>query len=312
MVSTLPISKSRLFLNFFILYYFKKYMDTNYKHKKNIGWLRILLFFVPYFMVIGLFQFIAYLIIGIDMKDINFQKTTEQHLIISVFNLAGHLLILWYYMDVVHGERLTNLGLSIKNRFIEFSVGVGLAILIIGVSFVSLLTLDEIQIQTITFNHKEFMYSIIIFIIIAFVEELVFRGYFLANLMLSFNKYIALIISSILFTLFHGLNPNISWISLLSLFFSGLVLGASYIYTKNLWFPIGMHFSWNFFQSILGYNVSGQDFYSIIEYNFQISNILNGGEFGFEASIFSIALEILVLCGIIYYYERKSKFLLKE
>jgi membrane protease YdiL (CAAX protease family) len=39
---------------------------------------------------------------------------------------------------------------------------------------------------------------------------------------------------------------------------AGLLLGAAYIYAKNLWFPIAIHFAWNFTQSaIFGANVSG-------------------------------------------------------
>ena len=81
--------------------------------------------------------------------------------------------------------------------------------------------------------------------------------------MSSFNKYKALIISSILFSIMHGLNPNISLFSLFDLFLAGIVLDLSYINTKNLWFPIDMHLSWNLFQTLLGFNVSGQDTYLI-------------------------------------------------
>ena len=60
------------------------------------------------------------------------------------------------------------------------------------------------------------------------------------------------------------------------LFLAGVLLGVSYVYTKNLWFPVALHFSWNFFEALFGFNVSGQDFYSLIDFNITEKNLLNG------------------------------------
>ena len=120
----------------------------------------------------------------------------------------------------------------------------------------------------------------------------------------SFNNYMALVVSSILFALAHGFNPNMDWFSYLNLFLAGILLGATYVYTKNLWFPIALHFSWNFFQTLFGFNVSGQDFYSLIEFKIIDKNMINGGDFGFEGSIFSIVAHVLLITAIFLYYER--------
>ena len=106
----------------------------------------------------------------------------------------------------------------------------------------------------------------------------------------------------------HGANPNMDWFSFLNLFLAGILLGMSYVYTKNLWFPIALHFSWNFFQSLFGFNVSGQDFYSLIEFNIPEKNKLNGGDFGFEGSVFSIIIQIILIFSIFIYYQRKLKY----
>ncbi len=52
--------------------------------------------------------------------------------------------------------------------------------------------------------------------------------------------------------------------SLLNLFFAGIILGLPFIFTKNLWYSISLHFSWNFFQAFFGFKVSGSFFYSSI------------------------------------------------
>ena len=172
--------------------------------------------------------------------------------------------------------------------------------------YLILVFLEEIQFAHMLIDTKGIILSILLFIFVAIGEEVLFRGYILKNLMTSFNKYVALIVSSILFALIHGLNPNIDLFSLTNLFLAGILLGLSYLYTKNLWFPIALHLSWNLFQSLFGFNVSGQDFYSLVEFNIIENNLLNGGAFGFEGSILSILFQLVVIFSIGYYYTRKK------
>jgi len=274
----------------------------------NTGWQRVISIFIPYIFIVGIFQFIGLLIAGVDYK--NYQPneiSSYQHLIISFFDLLGTFFLLWLFMKYVDKEKFINLGFSIKDRLKDFNVGLisGAVIMIIG--YFLLLFLGEIHFKEIVFDGKETIISVLIFIFVAFAEEVLFRGYILRNLMISFNKYVALIISSLLFSLIHGSNPNMDLFSFFDLFLAGILLGISYIYTKNLWFPIALHFSWNLFQTFLGFNVSGLNSYSIIEFTIPEKNIWNGGDFGFEGSIFSIIAQIILILLIINYYNKSLK-----
>ena len=149
--------------------------------------------------------------------------------------------------------------------------------------------------------------SIVFFILISLIEEVLCRGYILGQLLETSNKYIALIISSIIFTALHSFNPNMGTIPILNLFLAGILLGITYIYTKNLWFPIALHFSWNFFQGpIFGFEVSGQEFYAIIQQSRVEDNFLNGGSFGFEGSLLATILMLVSIFLIDQYYRRKT------
>ncbi|MCF6222853.1 MAG: CPBP family intramembrane metalloprotease [Flavobacteriaceae bacterium] len=140
-------------------------------------------------------------------------------------------------------EKFISLGFQIKNRLKEFNYGIVIGVLIMIVGYLLLIFMDQIIFKKIIFNPKEIILSILIYSIVAIVEEVLFRGYVLRNLMISFNKYTALIISSLLFSLMHGFNPNIDLFGLIDLFLAGILLGISYVYTKNLWFPIALHFN---------------------------------------------------------------------
>lgn len=223
-------------------------------------------------------------------------------------NLVGTFLVLWIFMKFVDKERFINLGFDIKNRLKDFNVGIGLGTFIMFIGYVILITINQIYFEKYNFNPSELLISFSIYIIVAIAEESLFRGYILKNFMLSFNKYIALILSSLFFSLAHAANPNFDFFAFLNLFIAGILLGTSYIFTKNLWFPIALHFSWNFFQTHFGFNVSGQNLYSLIEIKIIENNIFNGGEFGFEGSIFSITFQIIAIIFIYNYFKNQKKY----
>ena len=278
----------------------------NKKENKLKGWQRILLLIVPYIFIVGIFQLIGYLVAGVDVTNLESKETSIQHLIIHIFDLLGTFFVLWLFMKYVDKEQFIKLGFRTKNRCNEFIVGILIGLTIMSLGYFILINLKEIFFVKINFDYKELLISLLLFTIVAFVEEALCRGYILKNLMSSFNKYIALFISSILFSLMHSFNSNIDLFSLFSLFLAGIFLGLSYIYTKNLWFPIALHLSWNFFQALLGFNVSGQDSYSMVETRINEGNLLNGGLFGFEGSYLSIIAELITIIGIGIYYNRKK------
>jgi len=178
--------------------------------------------------------------------------------------------------------------------------------LIYNAQRVILVFLNEISFVKLNINLYKIFISTLLFIFVALSEEVMFRGYILKNLMLSFNKYIALIVSSLLFATIHIGNPNMTWFSFLNIALAGVFLGLSYIYTKNLWFPIALHLSWNLFQTLLGFKVSGQGSYSIVEFNINENNLLNGGDFGFEGSLLSLVFMLIAIVFIYKYYKKQE------
>ena len=294
-------------LTFLLLFILRNIFITKIVYENNNrGWQRVLLLIIPYIFIVGIFQFIGLLIAGVDYKNKPLYKTSEEHLIISFFTFLGTFCLLWFFMKFVDKEKFINLGFHIKKRLKEFNFGFGTGAIIMAIGYLLLLFMDEIQFKEIIFNPKEMIVAILVYAIVAVVEEVLFRGYILRNLMISFNKYIALVVSSLLFALLHVANPNIDFFSFFNLFLAGILLGISYTFTKNLWFPIALHFSWNLFQTLLGFNVSGQDFYSLVEFEISEKNILNGGGFGFEGSIFSVVAQFFFIVLVWRYYSKKD------
>ena len=85
-------------------------------------------------------------------------------------------------------------------------------------SYILLLALGQLHFTKVMVSINDILISVLLFAIVAIVEEVLLRGYVLRNFMQSFNKYIALVLSSLLFAVMHLANPNMDWFSFLNLF----------------------------------------------------------------------------------------------
>lgn len=274
--------------------------------KNHNGWIKSLLAFFLLFIpqILGA---VILLIAGYDLSKISSGKIDLNTMIILEYSMIFFMVILlWLFMKFIDKQPFIQIGLQTKGRLKEFNYGIFLGFIIMGAAFLFLFSINEIVFVDFSFNLNKVLLSIVLFTGVSVFEEVVFRGYMLKNLLESFNPYLALFISSIFFSLIHGSNPNVTTLGLCNIFLAGFFLGASYVFTKNLWFPIALHFSWNFFQSMFGFKVSGLDSYSIIEFTIPENNMLNGGEFGFESSYLSIIILILGIFIIWNYFKNNS------
>ena len=137
-------------------------------------WQRTLLLVFPYFFIIGFFQIIGLYVSGADMINIEASKTSWQHLVVSLFSIIGTLLLLWFFIRVVDNEPFINLGFNIKNRLNDVLLGIILGLLIMGLGYFLLFSINEIFYSNYNYNIEEIILSTLVFIIIAVVEEALF------------------------------------------------------------------------------------------------------------------------------------------
>jgi uncharacterized protein len=208
----------------------------------------------------------------------------------------------------VDRKSILSLGLSISGQLTHAITGFLLPLSILGIGSMILFFIGNLEWININSNESGLASSFVLMALIAIGEELVFRGYILNNLMDSFNKWTALIISSVVFGLVHAANPDTSFISVFNIIIGGMLLGINYIHTRNLWFSILFHLSWNYYQgSILGYEVSGIEMNSLFEQDISGNPILTGGNFGFEGSILQGILCALTLVALGWVYRERYR-----
>lgn len=125
-----------------------------------------------------------------------------------------------------------------------------------------------------------------------FVEEVIFRGILFRWIEEFAGSWAALAVSSMLFGLAHWMNPNASLFSTIAIAIeAGILLGGAYMLTRSLWLAIGIHAGWNLTQGLIfDVSVSGIEVDGLVEAGLKGNDLLTGGAFGLEASIFALVV----------------------
>ena len=273
----------------------------------RLGWLRALLFFIASFITSQIFagigMVVALLISGFDISTLSNQDAIIDELnkinfllLLKIIEFFALMFCLWLFMKFIDRKPLMSLGLKYEGFQQDFKFGLILGAGLIAIGFFSLFILGYVRVESFSFPFLDIVLYFILFVVVAFHEEIMLRGYILRSLMESMNRYLALAVSSLIFMTVHLLNPNISFLGAVNLFLAGIVLGIYYVHKSNLWLPIGMHLTWNFFQGpIFGFEVSGIKSQSLIKQTVNGSDLITGGQFGFEASLLATVLIVVVI-----------------
>lgn len=144
----------------------------------------------------------------------------------------------------------------------------------------------------------------------AVLEETLFRGVIFRLIEAWAGTWIALAASAAIFGIAHAGNPGATWFSSVAIALeAGVLLGAAFVVTRNLWFPIGLHFAWNFFEGpIFGSQISGREFLTnLISPRITGPAMYTGGAFGPEAGLFAVVTCLGAAIVLIRYAVRRGR-----
>jgi membrane protease YdiL (CAAX protease family) len=171
----------------------------------------------------------------------------------------------------IEGYRFINLGFKkVPNwsRYLGGGILIGMAFPLIITLLIWIAGWAEISIETQP--GSVILSGIIIALLrsglIAFVEEVIFRGYFYRIMGFQYGIRIAILVSSILWAITHLPDMMASGMSFLSILIGmltftiwGIFLAATIHPTgDSLWMPFGVHFGTNFIFSILGFFIASK------------------------------------------------------
>ena len=270
------------------------------------GWLRVLLYIISLILLITIF--LSFFIIGLykgkfdaaTLQSIS-QKENLWILILILFVLT--VIVSYVFRRWVDRKPFISLGLDFNGYSPEAIAGAMLAIFIISASSLLLKATGHLKWMEIIFDPKALFLAFGSTVLVAFYEELIFRGYILNNLMDSFPKWLALIISAILFMIFHW--SYLGFFPLANMLIMGLIVGLNYIYTRNLWFSICFHIGWKFMVGpVLGFS-GDESFQTLLQTDLKGDESITGGASGLEGSVLLTAVSLLSLMALYLFLQRK-------
>jgi hypothetical protein len=114
----------------------------------------------------------------------------------------------------------------------------------------------------------------------------------------------------VFFGIAHLAAPGASaWSALAIALEAGLMLGAAFLWRRNIWFVAGLHFAWNTTEQLLGIPVSGHTSEGLFTVDVQGSAVLTGGGFGLEAALASVVLGVLLAVRMFVLARRGGRLL---
>jgi len=130
-------------------------------------------------------------------------------------------------------------------------------------------------------------------------QQLLLCGYIFQTIRSQAGRDVTVVVSALLFAGYHAGAFKGAWLPAVNLFTAGVLFCLAYCRTENLWFPIFIHFAWNFLLGpVLGATVSGSS---------QLGNgwrllvvkgpeLLTAGGFGLEGGL---VVTLTTLVGIL-------------
>lgn len=271
------------------------------------GWLRALLFFIA--LVIANFALYHFL-----LQDQS-RGYEERFSILPALSLFEGMIILgsittvilvFVFCKVIDRKELVQLGLTSDTR--GTLTGFFLAGALLGIASMILYAIGNLRWIDSNSNWKELFTMLVMMVLIAFSEELAFRGYILGNLLRSFSRWPAILFSAAGFVLMHAANPGMEVTAIINLLLGGIVLGQCFTINNNCWMPVAFHFAWNFFQGpVLGFRVSGIELTALLEQQLSGNEWMTGGEFGFEGSLVATMILISGVCILEWRFTQRRK-----
>ncbi|WP_433944776.1 lysostaphin resistance A-like protein [Paenibacillus sp. SN-8-1] len=237
--------------------------------------------------------------IGIVLINMLFQQLTEQGGIVSlIFTLVmGFLALLVYKLTMTYLARRPTPEISRKRAGIESVLGMLIGTLFIAGSAFMIMALGGYSFQWASSadTSSVLLASIGSALGGAIVEELIFRGLMLQAIDQLGRRPLALAVTSLFFGIAHLGNPGATlWSGFAIALEAGVLLGAAFLWRRNLWFTMGLHFAWNAIEGLLGIPVSGHPANGLFTVQVHGAALLTGGNFGLEGSIVPVVVSLLI------------------
>lgn len=216
------------------------------------------------------------------------------------------------WVKLYEKRKIQSIGFVSKKPWNDYLKGAYIGACAIFVITIFLVALGAVHFELSKINDGNMIASICIiafsWMIQSASEEIAIRGWLIPTIGKCSNPIVAIVITALIFGIFHLFSAGVTVLSFINLTLSGLFFAIYAINNENIIGICGLHFMWNFtLGNILGLPVSGftDNGQTIFAVNNMEDNLLTGGAFGPEGGI--IATFVLLLSTSILYLQWKKK-----
>ena len=210
---------------------------------------------------------------------------------------------------------LASVGLRFDGRFlVQWTVGIVAGAAMIVATAVAVCAVAGVRLESASEPALPVELKLVaVFLGGAIFEEVLFRGFAFQRAMRGMGTWPAIVVFGVLFCLGHlpgnlDIGAGLMATAMANLFVNAILQSVLYLRTRSLALPIGLHFGWNLLQASLGFGVSGIS-HTDAWYRVNLGNApdwLTGGEFGLEASIFALVLQVALIAMTLNTTSRSS------
>lgn len=224
--------------------------------------------------------------------------------------IIGAIVLFWKLF-----QKKTIKDLGFTGKPVSYLAGAAIGTGLVVISAVAIMLAGAIRFNGVFANIDTPMVAVMLicFVLQGAMEEILCRGIVHQLLIKKTSVPVTVGVSAALFTIPHlsgmsGGSPVIVAAAIVNLILISVIFSLITIRFKSIWAACGLHSIWNYIlYSILGLNLSGIDgtVASVFDMTSVGSNILNGGEYGIEASIIT-TMVLSVSIVIIFIFSRKA------
>ena len=270
-------------------------------------------FILPFlFVVVGL-VFFQHVIVPLLVGDAKQLSKFWDELFLLCVPYPVMIITLFLWVKLFEKRTFYSIGFTNHNKIRKylFGFGTGLGAMSIIVGLMALA--DIIKVNQSSIAGPAAIGGVILYLFGYFIqggsEEIIIRGWQFQVIGTRYKPWLGVLVSSLFFTFMHIFNTGVNVLCIINLFLFSSLLVLYIMNDGSIWSACGWHTAWNWTMgNIFGLQVSGvtDDSNSLLNLSLSGSQLLTGGAFGPEGSIFTtLVLLISTFLWLVIFIEKK-------
>ena len=231
--------------------------------------------------------------------------TALERMLFLVMLFAPIFLLLWLWLALFEKRQFWTIGLEWAGAGWKYGRGLAVGLVMFGVVAGLMAGLGYVERESSETQGAAALEGVLLvllgWVVQGAAEEAIARGWLLPVIGARYRPGLGILLSALVFTVYHSLNPNLSPVAVLNLFLFGLFAAMYALFEGGLWGVFALHTAWNWAQgNLFGFEVSGIEAAGGMLINLTEAgpDALTGGAFGPEGGLLVTLVLLVASAGV--------------